>query len=274
MSDNTAQIEFWNGQAGATWVRAQERMDEMLAGLSSATIDAAAVRSGDRVIDVGCGCGATSIALAQRGAQVHGIDISEPMLARARERSQGLNNLAFSQLDAAAADFAPEHQLVFSRFGVMFFADPKAAFANLRAALVAQGRLTFLCWRAAAANPWIAVAGRAVAPFLPQPETPPDPRAPGPFAFADETYIADILDGAGFRDISIDPLDGELSLGATLDEALAFQGEIGPLSRVLAELDDAARAQAIDASRQALAPFVNDRGVTLGAACWLVTASA
>ena len=154
----------------------------------------------------------------------------------------------------------------------MFFADPVAAFSNLRQALKPDGRLVFLCWQAAQANPWVAVAGRAVQPFLTPPETKPDPRAPGPFAFAEADYVRDLLRDAGYADVACDPLEGTLRLGGSLDEALEFQGQIGPLSRVLAELDDSTRAQALAAARKALLPHMSDAGLELGAACWLVSA--
>lgn len=272
MSGNNAQIEYWNGQAGQTWVNAQERMDEMLGDLSTTTIERANPQPGERVIDVGCGCGATSIALAQRGASVWGVDISQPMLSRAQQRAAGVGNVQFSRADAATASFTADHQLIFSRFGVMFFAEPVAAFSNLKTALVPGGRLVFLCWQAAAANAWVALAGRAVQPFLPVPDSPPDPRAPGPFAFADPDYVRSILEPAGFSDIHCDPVIAELNIGASLNEAVAFQGEIGPVARVLAELDDELKAQALAAAREALLPHVNESGVSLGAACWLVSA--
>jgi SAM-dependent methyltransferase len=274
MSDNTAQIDFWNGQAGDTWVRAQERMDAMLNGLTAETIRRAAPLPGERIIDVGCGCGATSIALAELGADVRGVDISEPMLKRARERASGFENVRFSVDDAASAAFTADHQLVFSRFGVMFFADPVAAFRNLHGALSDGGRLVFLCWQAAAANPWVAIAGRAVQPFLPAPESPPDPRAPGPFAFAEEAYVREIVDSAGFKDVAVEALTGELNVGATVDEAMEFQSEIGPISRVLAELDEEPRQQALAAARHSLEPYADDQGVRLSAACWVVSARA
>ena len=274
MSDNSAQIDFWNGQAGETWVRAQERMDAMLSGLTAETIRHAAPEPGEQVIDVGCGCGATSIALAELGASVWGVDISEPMLNRARKRASSFDKARFSVDDAASAAFTPEHQLIFSRFGVMFFADPVAAFRNLHGALTEQGRLVFLCWQAAAANPWVAIAGRAVQPYLPAPESPPDPRAPGPFAFAEESYIREILGSAGFKDVAVEALTAELNVGASLDEAIEFQSEIGPISRVLAELDEEPRQQALAAARQALEPYADDQGVRLSAACWVVSARA
>ncbi len=272
MSDNAAQIDFWNGEAGDAWVKAQERMDEMLDGLSTQAVDAAAPQAGERVLDVGCGCGATSLAIAARGAEVWGVDVSAPMLARAQERAGDDGRLRFSEGDAGAVSFEGDQDLVFSRFGVMFFADPVAAFANLRSALKADGRLVFLCWQAAQSNPWVAVAGRAVQPYLTPPETRPDPRAPGPFAFAEEDYVTGLLSDAGFREIVCEPLTGSLRLGGSLDEAITFQSQIGPLSRALAELDEATRAEAMAAARAALEAHMTDQGLELDAACWLVRA--
>lgn len=272
MADNREQIEYWNGDAGNTWVEAQDRLDAMLAPISAALLERAAVTAGERVVDVGCGCGDTSIELARRGAHVWGIDISEPMLARANERGSGIKNLAFSHKDAATADFTPDHTLLFSRFGVMFFADPPAAFQNMRSALAADGRLAFVCWQAPRENPWVAIAGRAVQPFLPEPEVEPDPKAPGPFAFADADYVRGILDAAGYGAIELEPFRTTLHLADSLDDAIAFQGKVGPLSRALADLEGQQRADALAAAREALAGHVTDSGLDLGAACWIVTA--
>lgn len=272
MAGNEAQIEFWNGEAGSVWVRAQERLDETLSALSQAALEHAAAQPGERVVDVGCGCGATTLSLAERGASVWGVDISEPMLARARERATGMDNVRFTRADAAAERFAAEHDLVFSRFGVMFFDDPAAAFANLRTALRPAGRLVFLCWQAPKFNPWISVAGRAVQEFLPEPAEAPDPRAPGPFAFADPSYVNEILTSAGYSDVSCDPVQASMRLGGSLDEAMEFQSQVGPLSRVLNELEGDVRAGALDAAREALAAYHTGGGIELEAACWLVRA--
>lgn len=272
MASNQEQIDYWNGEAGATWVTAQERLDAMLAPISDALIDRAAVRAGERAIDVGCGCGATSIELARRGAAVWGIDISGPMLDRARSRSAGVKNVAFSRKDAAEADFTPDHDLLFSRFGVMFFADPPGAFRNLHGALRAKGRLAFVCWQAPRDNPWVAIAGRAIQPFLPEPEVEPDPKAPGPFAFADPDYVRGILDAAGFAAIELEDFRTTLHLADDLEKAIEFQGQVGPVARALAELEGEKREAALAATRDALAPHVTDAGLDLGAACWIVTA--
>lgn len=274
MPDNNEQIEYWNGRAGHTWVAAQEQLDAMLAPISAALIERADARAGERVVDVGCGCGDTTITLAASGAEVWGIDISEPMLARARVRAPGGTRVAFSRTDAATQAFTPDHQLVFSRFGIMFFTEPYGAFRNLRSALTDDGRLCFACWQAPRLNPWLAIAGQAVQPLLPEPAEKPDPRAPGPFAFADADYLGDILAQAGFTDIAIDACTPILHVGDNLDAAMGFLQQVGPLSRALAELDEAPRGQALDAAREALAPHVTADGLNLGAACWLVHARA
>jgi SAM-dependent methyltransferase len=269
---NDEQVDYWNGPAGRTWVDVQERLDAMLAPITAVLLARAEPRAGERAVDVGCGCGDTTIALAKRGTAVWGIDISEPMLAHARARAAGLQQLAFSRTDAATQAFTPDHQLVLSRFGVMFFAEPSAAFANLRSALTADGRLVFSAWQAPALNPWVAVAGRAVQPFLPEPDHAPDPRAPGPFAFADADYLRGILEGAGYTDIELEPFTTRLQMAEDLDSAMDFLGAVGPLARVLKELDADARAPALDAVRAALSPHIDADGLRLGAACWLVRA--
>jgi len=273
MSDNQQQIDYWNGAAGATWVEAQARLDAMLEPLSARAIAKAEPGPGMRVIDVGCGCGATSLALAARGAHVWGVDISAPMLALAEQRAQGLEQVKFSIADAAYQPLSSDHDLIFSRFGVMFFADPVAAFANLHSGLRAMGRLVFLCWQAPRLNPWISVGGAAIAPFLPESETP-DPKAPGPFAFADSSYLQAILQQAGFTDITMDALDLDLNVGENLDAAMDFQTQVGPASRAIAELDGADKSRALAAARAALAPYETPDGVILGSATWLVSAAA
>jgi len=269
---NAQQREYWNGQAGATWVSAAARTDAMLAPISALALEKANAGANESVLDVGCGCGSTSLAMADQGAQVLGVDISEPMLALARERAGERTDLEFRVGDAASEHFEPSHQLVFSRFGVMFFDEPTAAFANIRTALIRGGRLCFVCWQAPRNNPWMAIGGQAVAPFLPVPETPVDPRAPGPFAFADKGYLRSTLQIAGFSQIDIDDIRPTLHVADNLDDALKFQSEIGPVARALSELDGDVQAQAIQAARDALSEHMTPNGLDLGAACWLVSA--
>jgi len=271
---NAEQIEYWNKTAGQTWVESQARTDAMLAPLSEILLEKAAASEGERVIDVGCGCGETSLRMAQAGAAVWGIDVSAPMLVRAKERARelGLENVAFSETDASTQALTPDHDLILSRFGVMFFSDPTAAFSNLRTGLAPSGRLCFLCWQPPQKNPWMAIGGAAVQPFLTPPEVAPDPRAPGPFAFADAEYLEGILSGAGFKGIEIEPVGAQVHIGDDLEDAMEAQSRIGPVSRAIKELEGEVQEKALVAVREALVPHVTKAGLDLGAACWLVTA--
>jgi hypothetical protein len=183
-----------------------------------------------------------------------------------------MDNVAFGKTDAATQDLTPDHQLIFSRFGVMFFADPVAAFANLRAGLTEDGRLVFVCWQAPRANPWVSIAGRVIQPFLAESEAP-DPRAPGPFAFADEDYLRGILEQAGYANIVLDGINIDLHIGDDLESAMQSQGEVGPVARALAELEGDKKEQALTAVREAFTPLLTDAGLNLGAAVWLVSAT-
>lgn len=273
---NQDQIDYWNGNAGATWVSSQDYMDAMLAPLTAPLIQAASVKERESCIDVGCGCGDTSLQMAQTGASVWGVDVSEPMLARATQRATelGLGNATFSAADAAATTFSAEHDLVFSRFGVMFFTDPVGAFKNLHSSLNDGGRLCFLCWQPPGKNPWMSTAGKAIKPFMTEPETPPDPRAPGPFAFADADYLNGVLQKAGFNNIDISPVTATMHIADNLDDAVEFQQRIGPLARALAELEGEQQEQALAAARAELSSHMTDDGLNLGAACWLAQATA
>jgi len=271
---NAEQIEFWNGDAADAWVDGQERMDLMLGPLSAEALKAANVTTGERVLDIGCGCGGTAVQIAEQGASVTGVDISGPMLQRAQQRAEGREDLAFVLADAASHDFEAEHDLVFSRFGVMFFKDPKAAFANIKTALKPGGRLCFLCWQEPKINYWMSVPGRAAAEFLPPPEQPADPKAPGPFAFADANYVEEILGAAGFSNVSVESYIPTMRLGGDIDAAIDFLVRVGPMSRTLADLDAKTRAKALDAVQQSLAPHASADGVALNGACWVVTANA
>src|SRR3984885_14607833 len=224
-ADNAAQAEYWTSVAGPRWTDYQEHQDQVLRPVSDQLIAVAAPKPGDRVIDVGCGCGATTIEFAARvspGGEVLGLDVSEPMLARARERAAQNLPIRFERADATVYDFEPSGtDLVASRFGVMFFADPARSFANLRQGLKPGGRLAFACWREAKQNPWMVVPLREAAKHAPPlPETSPE--APGPFAFANDARVRRILSDAGFADIVLEPHDLELDIavGGGLDTAV------------------------------------------------------
>ena len=266
MAANTEQSEYWNTGAGEAWIRQQDRMDVQLAPLGGAAMAALGVKRGERVLDVGCGAGTTTAALAQLGARATGTDISAPLLARARERYP---DCEFVLADAQTHAFAG-FDAVFSRFGVMFFDDPVAAFANLARAVAPAGRIAFVCWRPLRDNPlFTAPLAAAFAAGIPIP-APTEPDAPGPFAFADRDRVARILGDAGWRDVTITPCD--LAIGGNpLADAVELALEIGPLGRLLREHPQS-RDRAVDAVREELARHVTDGKVMMTSATWIVTA--
>ncbi len=275
---NADQIAFWNGDAGAKWVAQQVRLDAMLAPIGDAVQKAANVQSGEHILDVGCGCGDTSIKLAKlAGASggVLGADVSATMLALAKRRAADAKaNITFAEADAATHKFdAQAFDLLFSRFGVMFFADPDAAFANMHKALKATGRVAFACWRDWRENEWVRVPMMAVRPHVP-PQPQLGPEDPGPFAFADAARVRRILANGGFDAITLTPFDTKVEIGASLDEAVAYLQEFGPISRALSDASPAQKEQAAKALREALAPYAKTAPITLGAAVWIVTAKA
>jgi SAM-dependent methyltransferase len=272
---NADQIAYWNGDVGKRWAAQQTRLDTMLAPISDAILTTANAKPGERVLDVGCGCGDTSIKLAKHGAHVTGIDVSAPMLALAKRRAQETNAaVTFTEADAAAQKFDTHgFDLLFSRFGVMFFANPDEAFANMRKALKPGGRTAFVCWRDWRENEWVRVPIMAVRPHVP-PQPQLGPEDPGPFAFADPARVRRILANGGFDVITLKPFDTKVEIGATLDDAVGYLQEFGPISRALTDASPAQKEQAAKALREALAPFAKTSPITLGAAVWLVTAKA
>jgi SAM-dependent methyltransferase len=277
-ADNAVQAEYWNRSAGQKWADHQEHQDQVLRPVSDRLMATADAKPGERVIDVGCGCGATTIDFAERvhpGGEVLGLDISEPMLARARERAPRDLPARFELADATVYDLKPEWaDLVVSRFGVMFFADPARSFANLRKGLKPGGRVVFACWREAKHNPFFVVPLREAAKHAPLlPET--NPEDPGPFAFANGERVRGILSEAGYADVAVAPhdLDLDIATGRGLDRAVAASMAIGPTSRMLDGQSEAVRAAATAEIRKGLAAYLRGDSVPLGAAIWMVTAT-
>lgn len=275
---NAQQIAYWNTQAGPRWVSHQDLLDAQIAPLGRLALERAALRPGERVIDVGCGCGHSTLEISRHvgaGGGVVGIDVSAVMLERARERAagEGARNASFLEADAQTHAFeAGSFDLLYSRFGVMFFADPVAAFANLRRALRGSGRLAFVCWQPLARNPWMLVPLAAAAKQVELPPPPP-PGAPGPFAFADAEHVRGILERAGFADVAIEPHESELSIGgAGLDPAVEFLLGIGPAAAALQSVEGGQRALAARAIRDAIAPYATPEGVRMRGAVWTVHA--
>ena len=275
------QCAYWNEEAGPRWVALQERLDTLFAPLMATAIDFAAPGRGDHVLDVGCGCGATLLALSPRvgpTGKVLGVDISAVMLALARKRveAQGLGNTTLLRADASTHPFEPAtFDLAFSRFGVMFFEDSVRAFAAIRRSLRRGGRLAFVTWRRLSDSPWFLVPYLAAKPLLP-PQPPPDPEAPGPFRFADPEVLRRILSGAGFSAIEVTPHDSMLQLAGPgeLERAVDFALQIGPVSRALAPVDADVKAAATRAIRAELAKHESAQGIALAAGNWLVSARA
>jgi SAM-dependent methyltransferase len=275
---NADQLAFWNGTGGRTWVARQEHTDITLAPVSEALLAHAAPRAGERVLDVGCGCGTTTLEFARAvgpAGSVAALDISGPMLAegQARAEAAGIANVDWVQADAGTAAL-DGFDLLTSNFGTMFFGDPVAAFAHLRRAASPGARMSFVCWRPLAENPWMEVPMRAVAPHVP-PRPKPDPQAPGMFAFADPQRVSQVLTAAGWAPPQLDKLDRDLDIaaGRGLEEAVVQSTQIGAVNSWLRGQPAETVAAAIASVREALAPHKEDASVRLPGAMWLVSST-
>jgi SAM-dependent methyltransferase len=279
MSETTApnadMAAYWNAAAGETWTELSDLLDRQLEDVGLTAMAALAPKPGERILDVGCGCGRTTLELAGRvgpNGAVTGADISRPMLAEARRRAEAarLSQASFREGDVQTEAFPPgAYDAAFSRFGVMFFDDPPAAFGNIRKALKPGGRLAFVCWRALPENPWMLVPMGAALKHLPAP-APPQPGAPGPFAFADAERVRGILQAAGFEDIAIAPHDVRIG-GNTLDDSVKLSLRVGPLGAALREHPELA-PKVVEDIRAALSQHQADGRVALPGAVWIVTA--
>jgi len=275
------QIQYWNETAGPKWVRYQATLDAQIGPLGLAAMERLAVGSGERVLDVGCGCGATTLELAGRvgpSGSVLGVDVSAPMVEVARRRlaAAGFAHARVELGDATTQRFEPgERDALFSRFGVMFFPDPTAAFRNLRGALRSDGRLGFVCWQPVDRNPWTYLALKTASQYVTLPPRP-GPEDPGPFSFADAERVRRILGGAGFVDVVLEPHEQELVIaaGASYEDAIDFLVQLGPMTAALKDASEADRERVTVAVREALAPHVSGGELRLGSATWLVRARA
>ncbi|MEA3106653.1 MAG: hypothetical protein QOI88_1258 [Gammaproteobacteria bacterium] len=273
---NAAQVDYWNAAAGNTWASLQELLDRQIAPLGHEALRALSPVHGEHVIDIGCGCGQTSVDLAARVAatgRVVAVDISKPMLSVARRRPlpPGTARPDFREVDAQTGDLGRAiFDAAYSRFGVMFFSDPVAAFANIRASMKERGRLAFVCWRGLAENGWMREPLEAASPFLPPP-APSDPTAPGPFAFADDARLRSILAAAGFGSVSIDPFDTRIGSG-DVEQTLNLALRVGPLGAAMREYPDL-RLKVTDAVREVFIRYRTASGVLMPAAVWIVLAA-
>ncbi len=268
MQSNDEQKQIWNGRAGHAWVDEQALMDGMFAPLLTLLVESVKGARAKRVLDVGCGTGSSTLAIAAL-PDVHalGVDVSRPMLELATARAAG-SRATFLEADAQSHDFEPYDMLV-SRFGVMFFDDPVAAFANLRKSAHAGAPLHVLAWRSTAENPFMTTAERAALPLLPQ-LPPRKPGAPGQFAFADAERVRGLLQASGWTELELEPID--VACAFPRDGLEAYITRLGIVGALLPDLDAATRSRVLDTLRAAFAPYVHGDEVKYIAACWSIRA--
>ena len=273
---NEDQIERWNGPDADHWCDNADRYDAQLAPFLDAIVRAARI-DGESVLDVGCGCGALSIAVAPHAARVVGVDISERLLAVARDRitNRGIRNVDFVVGDAQTWTGTPRFDVLVSRFGLMFFDDPERAFTNLRANLRTGARMVFASWQGLGEQEWLLLPALAAAPFL-EPDTTPPTSGPGMFALAEPGFVESLLTASGFGDVQLIDLRTTLSPGGpgTVADAVDFFAATGLARAMLDGTTPAARADAITAVTEVLADHHDGTAVHMSAAAWIVTATA
>ena len=275
---NADMLAFWNGQGGRTWVARQAHTDTTLTPVTDALLAFAAPRTGERILDVGCGCGAPTLEFARAvgpTGRVAALDISGPMLAEgaARAKAAGIANIDWRQADPATAAL-DEYDVLTSAFGTMFFGDPVGAFAHMRCAANADARMAIVCWRSLAENPWMEVPMKAVARHLP-PRPKPVPHAPGMFAFADPERVSEVLTASGWAPPGFEKLDADLDIaaGRGLEEAVIQSTQIGAVNSWLRNQPAEVVSVAIASLREALEPYVDGASVRLPGAMWLISSA-
>ena len=273
---NQAEHDAWNGETGRRWIVDPDQRDRMMYLVADALIDAAALSAGDAVLDIGCGCGATTLAAA-RGVgplgSVLGVDISEPMLGVARQRvvDAGHANVTVLQADAQTHRFKFRHDVAISRFGTMFFDDPVAAFSNIAKAIRDGGRLCIATWQPLSANDWLTIPGAALLRYGSIPDS--TGAGPGMFAQSDPHVVREVLTAAGYRSIDLRAITAPLLLGANAHEAAAHLADTGVGRAVLDTVAAHDRSRALAAVTEVLSDYTSDNGVQLNAAIWITTAA-
>jgi SAM-dependent methyltransferase len=275
---NQEQREFWSGAGGCEWLRHNDWWERMFAPFGEAMLQAAALRGGDRVLDVGCGAGTSTVAAARAVAPdgaVVGVDISPQMLDVARERAPELGNVTWLEADAQLHQFQPAgYDAVISRFAVMLFDDPMAAFTNLHSCLRPGGRMAFVCWQAPTACEWISVALSVAVPAVGRYPDLGEPGAPGPFAFADGERLRGLVAAGGFGDVTVEAVTRPQRLGADPYEAVAAVMALPETRDLLAGSPDGAYAEVAAALTEAFTPYAGPEGVVMDSTAWLVSARA
>jgi SAM-dependent methyltransferase len=273
---NVDQAEAWDGNEGNHWTTYADRYDTAMAGYHGPLLDAAAVRAGETVLDVGCGCGQSTVDAGRHAVSgaVVGVDLSSPMLRRAAERARaaGVENVSFERVDAQVHPFDAEaFDLVISRFGAMFFSDLGAAFDNIGGAVRPGGRVALVAWSSLERNEWIAAvrAALAVGRDLPAPA----PGSPGPFGLGDPARTRSWLEHAGFAAVDITEVEAPFVLGADVDDAYGFMCETGPVIGLTKTLDEETRTRALESLRAMMGDHAGPDGVAFGSSAWLITAT-
>ncbi|MDC0545474.1 methyltransferase domain-containing protein [Gammaproteobacteria bacterium] len=275
---NIKQKQFWSGAGGDVWVDKQREMDIMLNPLGERAIQGLDLSGEIKILDIGCGCGATTLEIAKAVTQgeVIGVDISEPMLERATKTASDmmLINTSFQVKDVQVDEMPLSYfDIAFSRFGVMFFEDPFEAFKNINHSLKDNGQLSFVCWQHASLNPWQSLSIQVIKEFLDLPA--PAPKSPGPFAFEDKSYINEILTESGFRDIEIKDNQEDIVMfsGKSIREACEDYLTINPVvTEMLKNSPTELREEILEALIGKFSDFHNNEGLLFPSATWIVTA--
>ncbi len=276
---NKNQKDFWSGKGGDIWVERQNAMDTMLSPLGEAALNKLNFNEEENVLDIGCGCGHTTLNIAKRigpSGNVTGLDISEPMLKRAKESAveMSITNTSFKCVDVQTEDLGDQiYSAAFSRFGVMFFEDSIAAFKNINKSLISGGYLSFVCWQSPAVNPWQSLFIQEVKKFLDLPSPPP--RSPGPFAFMESEYVSSILEESKFQDIKIEGHETEVNMfsGRSLSDSVKDYISINPVvTQMLKESSENQIAEIVNSGIEAFSPYYSEKGLIFPSATWLVTA--
>ena len=276
---NKNQKDFWSGKGGDIWVERQNVMDIMLSPLGEAALNKLNFNEEENVLDIGCGCGHTTLNIAKRIeplGNVTGLDISEPMLERAKESAveMSITNTSFKCVDVQTEDLGDQiYSAAFSRFGVMFFEDSIAAFKNINRSLISGGCLSFVCWQSPAVNPWQSLFIQEIKKFLELPSPPP--RSPGPFAFMESEYVFSILEESKFQDINIEGHEAEVNMfsGRSLSDSVKDYISINPVvTEMLRDSSEDQTTEIVNSAIEAFSPYYSEKGLIFPSATWLVTA--
>ncbi len=276
---NAKQKDFWSGKGGYYWVEKQSEMDIMLNPLGEKALAKLDLQSNSKVLDIGCGCGATTLEIAQIASDgaVTGLDISVPMLDKAKSeaKNKGIENVDFKVVDVQVEQLAyEEYDFAYSRFGVMFFDDPFEAFKNIFSSLRTDGELSFVCWQDPSLNPWQSLSLQVIRRYLDMPSPPP--RSPGPFAFHEKDYVKEILENSGFSNISFDDNQEDITMfaGKSLEEASEDYLAINPVvTEMLKDSTDDLKSEIVESLKEAFSEFHRGDGLVFPSATWVVSAN-